>query len=94
MVKNTFKYSELSQNLEKYGYWRMLLSTGKNALVGIDGIKENTIYPMYSYIEIDKDKLVAQTYAVDISTSQVTDANRETLAGTRSVFVDGFAIHK
>ena len=94
MVKNNFKYTELSQNLEKFGYWRMLLSTGKNMLVGIDGIKADTIYPMYSYIEIDKDKLIARSYAVDVSTSQVTDENRATLAGTRSVFIDGFAIHK
>ena len=82
---NTYKLSELAENLAVAKYYRKLLSGGKYA---IDASGEKS-YSMYSYLEVMGDKLVCRTYGVDVK-SQVN--NKTSLEN--GVYIDGFMLTK
>lgn len=81
---NTYKISDLEDNLASKKYYRMLLSGGKYA---VDTTGEKS-YSMYSYVEVTGDKLVCRTYGVDVL-SQVKNPSLD-----NGVYLDGFMLRK
>ena len=78
----TFKLAELQENLAKRPNYRMLLSGGVGA------IDSGVGYSMYSYVEVQQDKLVCRTYGVDI-VSQYSQPSLE-----NGKYLDGFLLRK
>ncbi len=81
---NTYKLSDLAENLEAKKYYRMLLSGGKYA---VDASGEKS-YSMYSYVEVTADKLVCRTYGVDVP-AQIASPSLN-----NGVYLDGFMLRK
>ena len=78
----TFKLADLEVNLAKRPNYRMLLSGGVGA------IDSGVGYSMYSYVEVQQDKLVCRTYGVDI-VSQYSQPSLE-----NGKYLDGFLLRK
>lgn len=78
----TYSLAKLEENLAKKPDYRMLLSGGKGA------IDEKIGYSMYSYVEVDQEKLVCRTYGVDV----VSQFNEPSLENGK--YLDGFLLRK
>ena len=79
---NTYKLSELTENLAAAKYYRMLLSGGKNA------VDTEASYSMYSYVEVTANKLVCRTYGVNVP-AQIASPSLE-----NGKYLDGFMLTK
>lgn len=79
---NTYQLSKLADNLAAKKYYRMLLSGGKNA------VDESAVYSMYSYVEVENDKLVCRTYGVNVAAQVVTPSL------DNGKYLDGFMLKK
>ncbi len=79
---NTYKLSELAENLAEKKYYRMLLSGGKNA------VDTTASYSMYSYVEVTNGQLVCRTYGVNVP-AQFNSPSLE-----NGKYLDGFMLKK
>ena len=78
----TYSLANLESNLAKHPNYRMLLSGG------IGAIESGVGYSMYSYVEVDSEKLVCRTYGVDVVSQHASPS----LDNGR--YLDGFMLTK